>query len=79
MIADLARMIRKTRTPRIFVSGFECVKESLQRRLGIHDNVFAAGQLHHQIGTQSTALGSNGLLLSKVAVRKHARDFDHPP
>ena len=51
MIAHLARMIGQAGAARLFVVGFECIEESLQRRLGVdHDILLPPGSFTTRSG-----------------------------
>ena len=77
MVANLARVIGQAGAAGFFVTGFESVEEGLQWRLGVDDNILAAGQLHHQIGTQPSGFCGHRLLLGEIAIGEHAGDLDH--
>ena len=72
-------MVGQTRPPGFFVGSLKGIEKGLQRRLRIHHNVLAAGQLHHQVRTQPSSFCGHGLLLGEVAIGEHAGDLDHAP
>src|SRR5437899_11074231 len=72
-------MICQASPAHLFISSFEGIQKSLQRRLGIDNDMLPTRQLHNQIGPQPSALAENCLLLSEIAIWQHSRDLNHSP
>ena len=64
-------------TGAILVAGLVRIEHALKRRLGVNDDVLAAGHVDDQIGSQHPVVAAQLGLLGEVAVREHAGELDH--
>ena len=78
MRAHLPRVIGEQRLPRGFVGRLERLEVRVERRLGVDDDVLAAGQVDDDVGPHAAVAVGAGerLLLVEVAVLDHAGELD---
>ena len=76
VLAHLPRVIGEEPLARFVVVGFHRVQVGEERHLGIDHDVAAAGQMHHEVGTQAAVLAGHAHLLGEIAMREHARHLD---
>ncbi len=77
MVAHLPRMVGEFLFLFMLVGGFERFEISGKRRLGIDNDVLAAGQLDNHVGAQAAFFGAGAFLLEKVTMVEHAGHFNH--
>ena len=79
MVAHLPRVDLQRPDPPGFVPRLLRVEERLERRLGVDDDVLAAGEVHDQIRPEPAVVANERRLLVEIAPLEHARDLDHAP
>ena len=77
MRAHLARVLAEQRLARRFVRRFERAQIGVERRLGVDDDLLAAGQPHDHVGPDpAVVVALNRVLLDEIAVLDHAGELD---
>ena len=77
MPAEQPRVVAQMLLALVLVAGLVGVEHSLQRRLGVDDDVLAAGQADDQVRAQRRLVARDRGLLGEIAVPDHARELDH--
>jgi hypothetical protein len=72
-------MVRKFLPAEFVVRRFHGLQIRQQRRLGIHHNVFSAGEPNNEVRAKTPGAGGDRFLLHEIAVRQHAGNLYHAP
>ena len=75
--AQQPRMVAQVPLALLLVAGLVGIEYALQRRLGVDDDMLAAGQVDDQVGTQRRLIAGDRRLLGEVAVPDHPGELDH--
>ncbi len=76
MIAHLASVRLQPTRPPLIVNALLCLEEGFEWRLGIDDDLFAAGKVDDQIRPQPSIVRGDTGLLVEVAPLQHSGDLD---
>ena len=78
MVADLLGMAPQAGGSAVFIGHLQGFQISLERRLGIDDDILASRQPDDHVGPQATIFRRGRFLLDKIAVFDHSRHLHDP-